>query len=668
MGLQPYTAAQRDYFFGRESDQRVIASNLYASRLTVLYGGTGVGKTSVLMAGVVPRLENARRTAVVIFRQWQDPAFLLALKTACVQAVAATRPQPVALDASLPLDDLLLAVSQAVRGSVLILLDQFEEYFVYHPETEADSPFEVELARAINRPEVEAGFLIALREDAVARLDRFRARIPNLLANTIRLRHLGQEAAERAIRGPLATYQRETGIGISIEDGLVGEVLRQVRTGQHLLGGAAGAGQAQEPADADRVETPFLQLVMERLWERERGSGSTVLRLSTFHELGGARQIVGRHLHGVLEAMAPREREVCSLFFDRLVTPSGTKIAYPVDDLTKMAGNLAAHVPSALEALSRARVLRRLQLPGLQAVEIFHDVLAAPILEWRNDYVRTAAREAERRRLRRRIAQGAAAALVIIGLLGYRAYSLWIENRPWGALTNLSTGTVHAITGKQFTVGRNTEHFQNQVDLRPNTISRMHLMIFFPSLMAVDMRSFNGTTVNAEFLPYGSSATLRTGDVIVLGGTAPFRFRRVEYGRFQFWTPSLEPQAPPPGWGLLIDGRSRAVTPLERAEYVLAVRGETVVALENEGGEAAVAIRLSPNGNLVVQSLSPSMGSFIQLKEDDHTYTKLKLEPGVAYDRMKQYGQWATLFAATFVVGDARFQVIPIDKDLETRP
>src|SRR5262249_6629251 len=215
VGLQPYTAAQRDYFFGRESDQRVIASNLYASRLTVLYGATGVGKTSVL-----------------------------------------------------------------------ILLDQFEEYFVYHPETEADSPFEVELARAINRPEVEAGFLIALREDAVARLDRFRARIPNLLANTIPLRHLSQEAAQRAIRGPLATYQRETGIGISIEDGLVGEVLRQVRTGQHLLGGAAGAGQAQEPADADRVETPFLQLVMERLWERERGSGSTVLRLSTFHELG----------------------------------------------------------------------------------------------------------------------------------------------------------------------------------------------------------------------------------------------------------------------------------------------------------------------------------------------------------------------------------------------
>src|SRR5262249_2215214 len=156
--------------------------------------------------------------------------------------------------------------------------------------------------------------------------------------------------------------------------------------------------------------------------------------------------------------------------------------------------------------------------------------------------------------------------------------------------------------------------------------------------------------------------------VIVLGGTAPFRFRRVEDGRFQFWTPSLEPQAPPPGRGLLIDGRSRAVTRLERDEDVLAVRGATVVPLERLGGEPAVALRRSGNGHLDVPSSPHWRESLIQLKEDHHPYTKLKLEPGVAYDRMKQYGQWAPLLAATFVVGEARFQVIPIDKDLETRP
>ncbi len=56
VGLQPYTDAERDYFFGRERDQRVISSNLYAASLTILYGESGVGKSSVLLAGVVPYL------------------------------------------------------------------------------------------------------------------------------------------------------------------------------------------------------------------------------------------------------------------------------------------------------------------------------------------------------------------------------------------------------------------------------------------------------------------------------------------------------------------------------------------------------------------------------------------------------------------------------------
>ncbi len=45
VGLQPYTEAHRDYFFGRERDQRIISSNLYAAPLTVLYGASGVGKS-----------------------------------------------------------------------------------------------------------------------------------------------------------------------------------------------------------------------------------------------------------------------------------------------------------------------------------------------------------------------------------------------------------------------------------------------------------------------------------------------------------------------------------------------------------------------------------------------------------------------------------------------
>ena len=73
-------------------------------------------------------------------------------------------------------------------GAILILLDQFEEDFLYHPES-ASSAFDAELASAWNIRGIEVGFALALRDDWLSRLDRFRGRVPNLLGNTLRLEH-----------------------------------------------------------------------------------------------------------------------------------------------------------------------------------------------------------------------------------------------------------------------------------------------------------------------------------------------------------------------------------------------------------------------------------------------------------------------------------------------
>ena len=55
-GLMPYDEADAPFFFGREAEAEIISANLMASRLTLLYGPSGVGKSSVLRAGVVRRL------------------------------------------------------------------------------------------------------------------------------------------------------------------------------------------------------------------------------------------------------------------------------------------------------------------------------------------------------------------------------------------------------------------------------------------------------------------------------------------------------------------------------------------------------------------------------------------------------------------------------------
>ena len=125
-GLTPFadTAIDAMLFFGRERDVEIVCANVVASRLTVLYGPSGVGKSSLLSAAVARRLrELPEHPVVVVFSAWSErPAEALA------QAVAAEAGVETA-------DSLATTVARAseARGDVYLLLDQAEEYFLYHP-------------------------------------------------------------------------------------------------------------------------------------------------------------------------------------------------------------------------------------------------------------------------------------------------------------------------------------------------------------------------------------------------------------------------------------------------------------------------------------------------------------------------------------------------------
>src|SRR5262249_18702356 len=145
------------------------------------------------------------------------------------------------------------------------------------------------------------------------------------------------------------------------------------------------------------IETPYLQLVMIRLWEEEMRAGSHILRLETLEGLGGAERIVRTHLDTVMCTLLPNEQDTAARVFHYLVTPSGTKIAHTIPDLVEYAGLLQPQLTSVLEKLSGGgdRILRPVAPPPDQPTtlryEIFHDVLAPAILDWRARHIREAA-------------------------------------------------------------------------------------------------------------------------------------------------------------------------------------------------------------------------------------------------------------------------------------
>src|SRR6266545_4124484 len=82
-GLVPYEEGDADRFFGRETETRVVTDNLRASPLTILYGASGAGKSSLLRAGVYHTLKSEARAefaraglvdyVVVVHHTWRNP-------------------------------------------------------------------------------------------------------------------------------------------------------------------------------------------------------------------------------------------------------------------------------------------------------------------------------------------------------------------------------------------------------------------------------------------------------------------------------------------------------------------------------------------------------------------------------------------------------------------
>ena len=347
-GLTAFDDSELDalLFFGREREREIVVANLIASRLTVLYGPSGVGKSSLLRASVARSLrELPEAPLVVVFSSWSDdPA--AALAQAVAEAVG---------DSSAASLEIAIAHAQRERD-VYLILDQVEEYFLYQPGDEPDEPFARALPSLLAGPS-RVNALVSLREDALAKLDRFAGRIPGLFGNTLRLDRLDRESARAAIVRPPERYGELTGEPVSLEPELVEDVLDQVSAGR-IEAPLAGLGAVEGAESSARIEAPYLQLVMQRIWDEERADGSNVLRAATLERLGGAQRIVEEHLERAMSSLSPAQRDVAARIFGHLVTPSGTKIAHEESDLVAFAQVDSDDLRPVLDALVRERILR----------------------------------------------------------------------------------------------------------------------------------------------------------------------------------------------------------------------------------------------------------------------------------------------------------------------
>ena len=427
VGLVPFSESDTEFFFGRKKESRVIAANLRAARVTLFYGPSGVGKSSVLRAGVVSTLRaisqrdlkvrGAPDFAVVYFSTWtSDP--LEGLSKAIREAVKASLEQNTIDDIppTRSLVEIVKTWTERYGIELLIILDQFEEYFLYHKHESGPGTFADEFPAVINDPYLRARFLISMRDDTLSRLDRFKSSIPNLFDNRLQIDYLDLASAREAITEPVKKYnelyakenpfvfdhdQVEMQVGGNGSGKfLVDEVLSQVQVGKVTIGvtgqGAIkrekGEDDPQAQAPKVPIEAPYLQLVMMRIWNDETTVNTHQLKADTLDKLGGSQQIVEDHLDKFMEGLSEQQQDVAARVFFYLVTPSGEKIAHTVETLAKYTEHPVEVVEPLLEKLLKLsegkeeyRILRKIDVnPGKEAVRyaVFHDALAPAVLAW----------------------------------------------------------------------------------------------------------------------------------------------------------------------------------------------------------------------------------------------------------------------------------------------
>jgi tetratricopeptide (TPR) repeat protein len=266
LGLSYYESDDHDRFFGREQESQEVRALWMSNRLVILYGRSGVGKTSLVRAGVIPSImvhdadvlpvgrvshSSAFPTATVphhnpytfaLLSAWSKAASPTSLAGVTVAAFLLARPEITdRYDTTLPL---------------LAAIDQFEELFSDLPHRRAyREEFVTQLAEAVEAlPRLR--LLISVREEFVARLLPYETMLVRHGRARFQVRSLRPEAALEAVTRPLKRTRRSFAPGVA--ERLVDDLRTTTITNS--------LGEIREVV-ADTVEPAHLQVVCSALWE-----------------------------------------------------------------------------------------------------------------------------------------------------------------------------------------------------------------------------------------------------------------------------------------------------------------------------------------------------------------------------------------------------------------
>ena len=354
-GLEAYIFSESQIFFGRNRAIRDLYQAMRRGTLTILQAESGAGKTSLLQAGVIPRVIVEQHLAILIRPQFENPT--QAIKRVFIGDLDLTPKLNKA-----PLVDFLRRVTGIIgyQTTLYLILDQFEEFFSKKTLEQDRQEFITDLAACLNDKTLNVRWVISITTNLFGQLSKFEPYIKNPFANVQSLYLFDRKQAADVIAKPAGQH------GFSFEEGLLEQLLDDL-----------------DHSHNETIAPTQIQLVCAALYDDVKDQGTLFTR-ERYEQKGGAQGILHDYIANVLNRnLPPEERAAAYKVFEALITSEKKRVMRVRSELEialKEKGISSDVLESTLDHLVSRRLLRCLgdDSQHLQ-YEIVHDYLLGEI-------------------------------------------------------------------------------------------------------------------------------------------------------------------------------------------------------------------------------------------------------------------------------------------------
>lgn len=353
--LDSFTKEDREIFFGRDKEIEELHSRVFESKILLVYGTSGTGKSSLINCGLANKFSDSDWLPVNIRRGTDINRSLFE----ALSKVALTKApfEKAGASGSYNLERLLRSVWLDHFKPVFLIFDQFEELFIFGGKDEKNS-----LIRNIEKvigSETQCRFIFAMREEYLAGVTEFERVIPSFLSNRIRIEKMTRQNAIQAIEGPCRIND------IEVEEGFADTLLEKLNP------------------DTPEVELTWLQIYLDKIMRLAGGEGhADKFSLDLLARAGEVKDILGSFLDEQISQLDDPETGLTVL--KSFVSVKGTKHQITEQEVIEYSGTFGKEVGTEIikeliQKFIRLRILRDKDEDG--RYELRHDSLASKIYE-----------------------------------------------------------------------------------------------------------------------------------------------------------------------------------------------------------------------------------------------------------------------------------------------